>query len=184
MPYITLRNTGAHRALCSPEDEAFLNQWRWSKLKNGYAMREYRDESGKVRRVYMHRAVMERILGHPIPPGLTVDHIDRDRLNQQRDNLRLATRSQQQAHKGIQVNTARYKGVSWHLGKYDVRIQHQGRRLTIGRFEDAVTAALHYDAATRLLNGPFAGPNFPDIPTPSQVEAAVRRRLARSDALS
>src|ERR1700730_17241508 len=52
-----------------------------------------------------------------LPPkeGFTIDHIDRDPLNNQTDNLRYATRSQQEANKSVRVdNTSGYKGVTWH----------------------------------------------------------------------
>lgn len=46
------------------------------------------------RKVYVHLLVASAFLG-PIPPGHTVDHIDRNRANNRPKNLRFATRAAQ-----------------------------------------------------------------------------------------
>jgi hypothetical protein len=159
-------------SLVSPEDYAFLSQFRWCYAPgNGYAVHYYVDDLGKNKTLFMHRAIYQRILGAPIPRGLQIDHINRERLDNRRENLRLATRSQNQANKGIQVNnTSRYKGVSHNHGKWEARIQYENRRINLGRYHDPCAAARMYDAASRLLYQDFAGCNFPDQATPSDVE--------------
>jgi len=122
---------------------------------------------------------MERMLGSLIPPGLQVDHINLDRLDNRRENLRLATRSQNQAHKGRQSNTSCYKGVSLNRGLYEARIRFQGKRIYLGKYADPLTAALLYDAASRYLYQDFAGCNFPDTPTVSSIDAMLQSILTR-----
>ena len=159
---------------------AILALGRWSFARNRYAVHYYIDDLGRHKTLFLHRAVYARILGHPIPPGLQVDHINRNRLDCRRDNLRLATRSQNQANKGRGVNNSSgFKGVSRNRNRYEARIRHAGKRMNLGRFQEAATAALYYDAASRLLNGDFAGCNFPQIVTPSDVEAQVLAVLER-----
>ena len=69
----------------------------WCLTNTGYAVHWYSDsQTGKRKALYMHRFIMDA------PPDLQVDHIDRDRLNNTRANLRFATRSQNQGNKGIQ----------------------------------------------------------------------------------
>ncbi len=159
---------------------ALLAVGRWSYARNGYAVRYYTDELGQRKTMFLHRTIYARILGHPIPPELQVDHINRDRLDCRRANLRLATRSQNQANKGKGLNnTSNFKGVSINQGLYEARIRYAGKRIHLGRFADAVTAARHYDCASRLLYQDFAGVNFPHQVTPPDVEGRVRAVLAR-----
>lgn len=160
-----------HEALC------VLGRWCYSNSR--YAVHYTTDHTGKRETLYMHRLVMERILGKPIPNGLQVDHINMDRLDNQRANLRLATRSQNQAHKGRQSNTSCYKGVNLNAGLWEARIRFQGRRIFLGKYEDALAAATMYDAASRHLYQDFAGCNFPDKPTPSDIAEALRNILSR-----
>ena len=160
--------------------EAILALGCWSYARNGYAVHYYTDESGQRKTLFLHRAVYARILGHPILPGLQVDHINRDRLDCRRANLRLATRSQNQANKGLSVNNSSgYKGVNHNQGKYEARIRYADTRLNLGRFADPLTAAQHYDCASRLLYQDFAGVNFPHQTTPPDVVERVITVLAR-----
>ena len=163
---------------------ALLAIGRWCCNASGYAVHYYTDANDKPKMLNMHRLIMERILGTPIPPGLQVDHISREtdgilaRLDNRRANLRLASRSQNQANKGRAVNnTSDYKGVSFNHGKWEARIRYNGRRLHLGRFDDPLLAAMMYDAATRTLNQEFAGVNFPEQVTPPSLENQVRKVL-------
>ena len=57
----------------------------------------------------MHRMIMKP------PRNREIDHIDGNRLNNQRNNLRLATSSQNKANRCPRKdNRSGYKGVSWH----------------------------------------------------------------------
>lgn len=168
-------------ALVDPCDLGFLNQaGRWCYSSSGYACHYFTNESGKHKTWFAHRLIMERILGEPIPAGYQVDHVNQDRLDDRRENLRLATRSQNQANKGRAINnTSGYKGVSCNQEKYEVRLKYGTKRLHLGRFDDAFTAALVYDAASRHLYHEFAGTNFPEMTTPPYIEALLRLALAR-----
>lgn len=151
---------------------------RWCYSNSGYAVHYYQDEQGRRKTLYLHRVIYQRILRHPIPPNFQVDHCNRNRIDNRRRNLRLATRSQNQAHKGLQVNnTSQYKGISFNRGCYEARIRHQGKRLHLGRYADGQEAALMYDAASRLLNREFAGCNFPQQPTPPHIEQQLKKLL-------
>jgi hypothetical protein len=178
MNKLYLRNSRAY-AILSDEDVQWARQWDWSLSSNGYAVR-YVEDDGRYKTIYLHREVMQRKLGKPIPPGLQVDHVGRQRLLNTREALRLATRSQNQANKGIQVNnSSQFKGINYNQGKFEARIRYRGKRLHLGRFDDPERAALYYDCASRLLYLAFSGTNFPEVPTPSDVETAVRDRLVR-----
>jgi hypothetical protein len=115
--------------------------------------------------IWMHRAIWERAHG-PIPEGYTVDHADRDTLNNRRSNLRLATSSQQMQNRGtFRSNTSGYRGVSWHrrVGKWQARIRIDGRLIGLGYYTEPEAAARAYDAASAIHHDPdFAQQNGSD----------------------
>ncbi len=161
----TIALTKGYLALVDDANFARLSQLKWCYNSSGYAV-HYEDR----RTIFMHRLIMNA------PPHLQVDHINQNRLDNRRENLRFATRSQNQANKGRQANnTSGYKGVSFRAGKWEARIRVAGGRLQLGRFDDPVTAALVYDAASRLFNVDFAGVNFPERPTSPEIDDLLNR---------
>lgn len=149
-------------AQISPEDRAYLMQWKW--LYNPKTIRAYRGEkhNGKNCSVYMHRVILNA------PNDMEVDHINGDRLDNRRENLRLAstTENRRNTRKVYKpgVTTSIYKGVFWHkkLMKWASRIQVNRRRIWIGCFLDECAAAQAYDHAAKRYFGAFARLNFPD----------------------
>src|SRR5260221_205877 len=95
------------------EDYEYLNQWKWHLSSNGYAVRRpYIKGSEKTGQkhtvVWMHRVI------NNTPAGRDTDHINRDRLDNRRSNLRTATFSQNSMNKGLsKSNTSGIKGISW-----------------------------------------------------------------------
>ena len=68
--------------------DKYLSQFRWFD-SSGYDVTKY-----KGKRIFKHNLIWNTLYGD-IPKNLTVDHIDRDKKNNDPSNLRLATRSQQ-----------------------------------------------------------------------------------------
>jgi hypothetical protein len=154
---------------------------RWCYSNSGYAVHYYADEYGQRKTLYLHRFIVQRMSREGIPPGMQVDHRNQNRIDNRRLNLRLATRSQNQANKGVPVNnTSQYKGVTFNTGRWEARIRYQGKRLYLGRFTNPLDAAMIYDAASRLLYQDFAGCNIQDQPTSSHVEKQLREMLDKS----
>jgi hypothetical protein len=169
--------TKGHFALVDDLDYPSLSKFKWCFSSDGYAVNFYADEYGKRHRRSMHRLIMAR--DAPLPRYLQVDHINRNRIDNRRSNLRYATRTQNQANKNKQKNNCSgYKGVSRHQTKWEARIKYRDKKLYLGRYDDPLTAALVYDCASRLLYGDFAGENFPAMPTPAEIDQIVRERLA------
>src|SRR5689334_7818520 len=133
MNHISL--TRKHSAIVDEVDyEALIAIGSWSYSPSGYAVHYSKDQQGKRTTIYMHRVIMDRILGHPVG-DLQVDHISGSllgkaaRLDNQRSNLRVATRSQNQANKGrSRNNSSQFKGVSLNGKKWEARIRFAGRR--------------------------------------------------------
>lgn len=95
------------------DEDAGLLDYRWSVgvWKRGgrpwiYVERREVDSNGKPQTIRLHTAV----LGHR--PGMMIDHIDGNPLNNCRDNLRHVTVAENAFNRGLNVNnTVGYKGV-------------------------------------------------------------------------
>lgn len=173
--------TKGRRAQVDACDQAWLQQLgRWCFSHSGYSVHYFTAADGTRKIFFMHRLIMERVMGHSIPHGMQVDHINMDRLDNTRANLRLATRSQNQAHKDVpRNNTSLYKGVSWNHGKWEARIKYGSKRIHLGRYTDAELAALAYDVASRSLYQDYAGCNFTDRFAPPHIEERVKQIVQR-----
>lgn len=123
-------------AIVDDEDYEWLNRWRWC-FSHGYAARRL-PSNGPI--VYMHK----QILDFPDRQG---DHINGNRLDNRRSNLRIATHAENKQNLGIRCdNKSGYRGVGWHLGakKWRAYARLEGRDFHLGLFsniEDADAAA-------------------------------------------
>lgn len=115
---------------------------------------------------YLHKIVMERKLGAPLDAGLEPDHRNRDRLDNRRENLRPATRSQNAANSAKKGTSSVFRGVCWDKARerWTAGIKVDYRRRNLGRFDNEVDAALAHDAAAFTAFGEFAVLNFPEAP--------------------
>jgi len=102
---------------------------------------------------YLHRFITNA------PKGLVVDHINHNKMDNRKCNLRICTQSQnlanQRAKKG---GASKYKGVVWHKlsNKWAAQIFCNGSNLYLGTFEKETDAALAYNAKAKELFGEFA----------------------------
>ncbi len=156
-------------ALVDEQDYERISAYRWLVSANGYAVRAC-FIAGKRVFLLMHREV----LGLPNASQannrkgnvVQVDHIDGNKLNNVRANLRPCTPSQNQGNrkKVVRVDgaiTSCYKGVRRsEPGKWVARILVDGRTRHLGTFVDEIAAAKAYDAAALAHWGRFAKTNF------------------------
>jgi hypothetical protein len=88
-----------------------------------------------------------------------IDHINGDRADNNIDNLREATRSQNcQNAKLSKVNRSGVKGVSWHKynQKWYARIRLDGKRIDLGYFDNLIEAEATIKATREKLHGVFS----------------------------
>lgn len=99
---------------------------------------------------------------HAQEPEGEIDHIDRNRLNNAIGNLRLATRSTNNANRDPRGNsTTGYKGLMRRRGRWGARVTKDGVNYNLGYFDSKEEAARAYDAKAEELYGPFARLNLP-----------------------
>jgi hypothetical protein len=97
----------------------------------------------------MHRGVL---------PEPEIDHIDRDEGNDRIGNLRLASRSEQNANRGLMGNnTSGYRGIYYDARKklWAARLSAFGKRKRLGMYATAEEAAAVVDAAGRAAFGDY-----------------------------
>jgi len=121
---------------------------------NGYDMRWHTE-------VAVHRFLMKA------SGDDRVDHINGDKMDARRANLRLCTHSQNLMNRGMnRNNTSGYKGVKHYQRaegeKFSVHISKDRKRYNFGSYNDAEVAARVYDRECVKLHGEFAHLNFPD----------------------
>lgn len=144
-------------ALVDDEDYEQLMCHKWHAREERQTWYAYTTASGGVR-LAMHNCLVV------CEENETVDHRDRDGLNNQKHNLRPAT-LQQQACNTIKLQGeggSGYRGVApERYGKHTVRITVNRQRLYIGTYSSAEEAARAYDEKAIQLHGAFAILNFP-----------------------
>lgn len=152
---ISSRTYGDKIVLVDDKDYDYLSQFNWSLLKDEntfYASRR----CGK-KRLKMHR----EILGIS-DPNIKIDHKDLNGLNNQRNNLRLATNSQNNRNRRSYKNSSsKYLGVTWrkHSTAWEASIKSDGKNNYLGHFKNEIDAALAYNNAAKKLHGEFANLN-------------------------
>ena len=150
----SVKLTKGFESLVDDSDFDQVSQWKWcySGYENGYAVRKPRID-GRSKTIYLHRFIVNA------PIGMEVDHINGDRLDNRRSNLRVCTR--QQNNKNVRKhcdNTSGFKGVFWEKRrkKWYSKIRESGVQKFLGYFPTPELAYEEYKKAAVRCYGEFA----------------------------
>lgn len=138
-------------ALVDPEDFDELSRYKWQ-YNGGYARRTWR-ENGEGRQIYMHRQITAA------DNGLEVDHINGNRLDNRRSNLRVVSHSQNAMNVPLSSkNRSGHTGVWWSpkRERWIAYIYDGGKRRTLGYFKDKESAIATRQAAEKRIYGEFS----------------------------
>lgn len=120
-----IKLTQGKYALVDDKDFEWLNQWKWHYHNLGYA------RNWKVG--YMHKII------NCTPVGFETDHINQNKLDNRRENLRTVTKSVNQTNKPIpRNNVSGIPGVRWdkHRELWKVSFRYNKRPYNVGNFKD------------------------------------------------
>lgn len=164
MASIPLTNRPGQYALVDDEDYSRVagHSWRWNK---GYAITN-KVIDGKRKTIQLHRLIAN------YAAGVFVDHINLDKLDCRKANLRPANGYESARNVGKRKHglTSCYKGVDWckAANKWRSVIRVENRQLYLGCFSDEADAARAYDQAALIHHKDFARLNFPLDPAHSK----------------
>lgn len=159
-------------AIIDAADFDWLNQFKWHVTDRGYAI-----ASRKGKRLTMHRLILET------PKGMVSDHINGNRLDNRRDNLRIATYAENARNKGNQAHTSIYKGVGWKKDNnlWQVRIHIGDKWHHVGLYEEEIAAAVAYNEKAIEVFGEHARLNvIPGDWKPTEASVAYRLKNVTS----
>lgn len=147
MPELEL--TKGRKCLVDEEDHKLLAGYKWCVTSTGYV---HNRALGRI-----HRAIMRA------PKGSIVDHINGNKLDNRRCNLRFATKSQNNMNCHVARGVSEFKGVVWakrkNGGMWRARIVVGGKAIHLGSYKTDVEAAKAYNNAALKYFGEFAKPN-------------------------
>lgn len=108
-----IKLSDGHITQIDKEDFERVSKYNWWYHASGYAYRQVtsgrtKTSRGKVKNIMLHRFIMDT------PDGMDTDHINRDKLDNRKSNLRIVNRTQNNFNIGLRSNnTSGYKGVHW-----------------------------------------------------------------------
>lgn len=134
-------------------DYEWASKFRWHLSSSGYAITNKSRPYKNGKTLHMHRAI------NKTPDGLFTDHVNQNRIDNRRENLRTATKTQNLFNMDKHSdNSSGYKGIVYHRpsGLWGAKIQVKMHRVSLGYYETKKEAANAYNNAAKKLHGQFA----------------------------
>lgn len=147
---IILTNKG-EEILVSDLDYEKLMKYTWYIDSKGYPstnVKASKEAGTKQRKLRMHKLLLT--------DAQVVDHINRNKLDNRRSNLRSVTTNQSNANRAAfsSKKASSYKGVHRTAsGKWQAMLWHEGKNHGLGSYDTPEEAALAYNAAAKQLRG-------------------------------
>lgn len=131
-----------------------ISRWSWQALPDRrgqiYAARSSKT-NGRKKLVRMHRAILGAL------DDQDVDHVNGNKLDNRKVNLRIATRSENSANRRVgSRNTSGFKGVHRSGARWRATIRVDGKSIHLGRFDTPEEAHSEYMKSAQRLFGEFA----------------------------
>jgi hypothetical protein len=145
-------------AIVDDDDFERLSKFNWHYTNKGYAVRKH-NEISNLAQVFMHRDILN------CPKGKFVDHINRNKLDNRKENLRIADAKQNGANRDIlSNNTSGYIGVSYckRMRKWSASTRVNFKQKHLGYYDSKEDAAKAYNVAVLAVHGDFASLNDVD----------------------
>ena len=130
------------------EDYDLIKDILWKTDEYGYA-RGYDVKTKRL--VRMHKIITDT------DENTVIDHINRDKLDNRKENFRYATKSENRINSKTRTdNVSGIQGVRFEEGKWRVRISVNGRYVHLGMFDDFEEAVKTRLKAEKKYYGEFA----------------------------
>ena len=140
-------NVESSFTIVDSEDVSKVRTHKWSVMDNGYVVTKVNGKS-----LLLHRLIKD------CPPDMTVDHINHNKLDNRRSNLRICTQQENSFNKGMYShNTSGIKGVGYDVDrrKWIARLMVDGKNLFLGRYESKYEASKAREKAEVKYFGEF-----------------------------
>ena len=149
-------NASKGYATIDKDDKEKADMYNWYLGSDGYVhTKQYKKGRTKSLHTYLMPSDGKNV---------QIDHINRDKLDNRRENLRYCTQSDNLKNKGVyRNNRTGFTGVarsSRLVNPYTVQISNDNEQIYLGVYSNKYEAALVYDCAALQLHGEFAKTNI------------------------
>lgn len=163
IPLRRINKETGHKEICAyslvdDDDYPIVSKYIWSLSSHGYVVRRARGKENKL-----HRFIAE--IHHWNVGENIIDHINRDKKDNRKSNLRICTLQQNSFNRKRQSDdaTSHYKGVTKREnGHWRMRVYVDGKPYCDETYRTEIEAAVAYNSAAAKAHGEYALLN--DIP--------------------
>ena len=145
-----IKLTTGQCAIVDGKDFEWLNQWKWYAVKTKYQFYAGRTLIlvGEQTMQFMHRLILSA------EKGEEVDHINRNSLDNRRENIKICTRSENNRNRQV-FGTSKYRGVCWNKGskKWASYLVTEYEKFYLGLFKEEKDASDAFNKKYKEIHG-------------------------------